>query len=122
MIDDIHSTRPWSYEFESIAKRACNLFFAEFVRAAARGIARPYRALVRGCFRMISEYLMWRGMRALRKLDDQLLADVGVSRGGIEHVVRNGRHGRSLRTTGFYPRPKPHLPAQTGNPAAKIAG
>jgi uncharacterized protein YjiS (DUF1127 family) len=122
MIDDVNSTRPSSHEFERSARHERSLFIAAFLRAAARGIERSCHALVRCCLRMISEYLVWRGMRALEQLDDHMLADVGVPRGGIEHIVRNGRPARSPRTVGFYPRPKPRLLAQAGNPATKIAG
>lgn len=37
---------------------------------------------------------IWRGERRLLLADDAMLKDIGVSRGGIERVVRHGRPPR----------------------------
>lgn len=37
---------------------------------------------------------VWRGERRLLLADDAMLKDIGVSRGGIERVVRHGRPPR----------------------------
>jgi len=39
---------------------------------------------------------MRKAIRALQRLDDRSLADIGVSRGGIEAAVRNGDRNAAL--------------------------
>lgn len=48
-------------------------------------------ALKRGLGELTAALARWRAARALGRLDDAGLKDIGVSRGGIEAAVRTGR-------------------------------
>jgi uncharacterized protein YjiS (DUF1127 family) len=37
----------------------------------------------------------WRGMRMLYQIDDRMLADIGLTRGGLESAVRGGQRRSS---------------------------
>ena len=41
--------------------------------------------------RVANEYRVRRAMREMRALDDRMVHDIGLGRGGIEYVVRFGR-------------------------------
>ena len=66
-----------------------------FLRSAARGIAIGLYALGRADVRIVqglsAGYRLRNDIRALQQFDDRMLADIGVSRHGIDWVVRNGR-------------------------------
>jgi uncharacterized protein YjiS (DUF1127 family) len=120
MIDDAETFPPSLDEFKSPVRDDRSPFIASCLRAVAHGVDRSCRAVVRGGLRVLSEYYFWRARRALQHLDDQLLADVGISRGEIGHAVRNGRPSR--RSLGSYARAEPRLPAPAASAAARIAG
>jgi uncharacterized protein YjiS (DUF1127 family) len=64
--------------------------FSEWLRVVAVGSARVLHDLAaRRCLR--------RAIRELHQLDDRTLADIGVTRGEIESVVREGLPLRPLR-------------------------
>jgi uncharacterized protein YjiS (DUF1127 family) len=68
------------------------------LRSVAQGLAGWLRALSRAIVRLIDDLAVRRerrrNVRALGMLDDQMLHDIGISRGEIEHVVRHGREER----------------------------
>ena len=48
---------------------------------------------VRGLFgALLREIRIRRALRDVSTLDDSMLCDIGLSRGGIEEAVRHGRH------------------------------
>jgi uncharacterized protein YjiS (DUF1127 family) len=47
--------------------------------------------------RLANEWYRRRAIRALHRLDDRILGDIGLSRGDIEFVVRNGPPWRALQ-------------------------
>lgn len=49
-------------------------------------------------------------IRALQKLDDRILQDIGISRGEIEYTVRNGPSSRTARTAALRQRTWRELP------------
>ena len=52
---------------------------------------RPSR--IRGLFgALLREIRIRRALRDVGTLDDNILCDIGLSRGGIEDAVRHGRH------------------------------
>jgi uncharacterized protein YjiS (DUF1127 family) len=63
------------------------------VTSPALRAIRPERAVQLHVIAMWQQYLTWRARRAtkllLKSLDDRTLADIGVSRTGIDAVVRD---------------------------------
>jgi uncharacterized protein YjiS (DUF1127 family) len=67
------------------------------------GISRPARRRTSGLAswfgarlrRLTNEFARWRrvqrDLHKLRSLDDRMLADIGITRCDVEHVVRHGR-------------------------------
>lgn len=52
---------------------------------------RPSR--IRGMFgALLREIRIRRALRDVSTLDDSMLCDIGLSRGGVEEAVRHGRH------------------------------
>ena len=48
---------------------------------------------IRGLFEALArEIRIRRALRDVSSLDDNILCDIGLSRGGIEDAVRHGRH------------------------------
>ena len=62
------------------------------------GLAAWLRTVNRATVRLIDDLAARReqrsAVRALHKLDDHVLHDIGISRGEIEYVVRHGREER----------------------------
>jgi uncharacterized protein YjiS (DUF1127 family) len=57
----------------------------------SRTAAEPSR--IRGLFgALLREIRIRRALRDVSTLDDAMLCDIGLSRGGIEDSVRHGRH------------------------------
>ena len=44
-----------------------------------------------GCSRIVQWQRQRRDILELQRMDDRLLADIGITRGEVEHMVRNGR-------------------------------
>ena len=69
-------------------------------RAAGRAVlAAPLKAGKRLMAWISDERRIRRGIRELRALDDRLLADIGLSHGGIEHAARYGRRAEPWDAT-----------------------
>jgi uncharacterized protein YjiS (DUF1127 family) len=107
--------RPASYEFARQAHFARNLLMQAYLRSAARGVVALVHNLAQTCARFakrIATERRLRGeMRALQKLDDRTLADIGVSRGAIEYLLRKGPTAAELRIAAAYPRRTPRAAA-----------
>ena len=82
-----------------------------YLRSVGGIIAACIRALARVCVRLARQVVAWqrlqRDIRALQKLDDRMLADLGVSRYEVEWIARNGRPIRATPHFVPYPRRKP---------------
>jgi uncharacterized protein YjiS (DUF1127 family) len=59
-----------------------------YVAASLGGYVRYFVELER---RLARELCLRSATRTLQQFDDRMLADIGIRRGEIEHVVRNGR-------------------------------
>jgi uncharacterized protein YjiS (DUF1127 family) len=51
----------------------------------------PLAAAARFVAAALHAYRIWRATRALMRLNDALLRDIGLSRGAIDYTVRSGR-------------------------------
>jgi uncharacterized protein YjiS (DUF1127 family) len=88
-----------SFELEHWARRERNLVISALVRSAIHKFARWLRVLFVRTARMAhgwaAGHLRRQAIRALERLDDRTLADIGVPRCDIESVVRSGRPARA---------------------------
>jgi uncharacterized protein YjiS (DUF1127 family) len=83
-----------SFELQRLASIERNLAIAACTRAAMRAITKWLRMLVLRSMRLArdlaAERRQRRAIRALERLDDRMLKDIGVRRCEIEFAVRNG--------------------------------
>jgi uncharacterized protein YjiS (DUF1127 family) len=90
----IRARRLSSHEIHQQARRARNRALQAHGRRLRRqlvdGVARLLRSGSRLALRCANEWYQRRAIRALRQLDDRMLADIGLSRTDIEFVVRCG--------------------------------
>jgi uncharacterized protein YjiS (DUF1127 family) len=103
--------RPLSYEFARQAHAERTRLMQAYLRSTARGLAAFVFALAKTCIklakRLAHERLLRSDLRALQKLDDRTLADIGVSRGALEYLLRKGTTAGGLRIAATYPRRSP---------------
>ena len=66
---------------------------AEFCPAAEAHVAKP-NLLAQLATNLLREWRTRRDLRALERLDDRALRDIGIGPGGLEDAVR---HGRSMK-------------------------
>ena len=76
-------------ECHKFAARARSRFFAQAIITAAKAVAEIANRFVISPIRR--EFRCRNASRALMQLTDRQLDDIGVSRGDIEYVVRNGK-------------------------------
>jgi uncharacterized protein YjiS (DUF1127 family) len=104
-------SRPSSYEFARQAHMERTLFMRAYLQSAARGLAALIGDLAENVIklvkRMMAEQRLRRDMRALQKFDDRTLADIGVSRGALEYLLRKGQTAAEFRTAAALPRRTP---------------
>jgi uncharacterized protein YjiS (DUF1127 family) len=104
-------SRPSSYAFARQAHAERTLLMQSYLRSAARGLAVLISGLaekvVKLAERMAAEQRLRRDMRALQKFDDRTLADIGVSRGAIEYLLRKGQNAAEFRVAAAFPRRTP---------------
>jgi uncharacterized protein YjiS (DUF1127 family) len=63
-------------------------------------IASSFNAIMRAARGLTRRHRERRGIEELLRMDDRLLADIGITRGEAEHMVRNGRWSQVLPATG----------------------
>src|SRR5262245_32321208 len=106
--------RPSSYQLMRWARQERTLLMAAYLRSAASLIAASLRGYIQnvGEFarRVAHEQYVRNAVRILRQFDDRALADIGLRRGDIEYVVRNGRPAPTRKKL-TRPRRKPSLAA-----------
>jgi uncharacterized protein YjiS (DUF1127 family) len=115
MFEQLNSIeRPSSHQLMRWARQERTALMAVYLRGAAAFIAASLRGYVQnvGEFarRVAHEQYVRNAVRLLRQFDDRALADIGLRRGDIEYVVRNGRPA-STRKTLTRARRKPSLAA-----------
>ena len=83
-----------SFELQRLASIERNLAIAACTRAAMRATTKRLRRLVLRSMQMARDFAaerrQRRAIRALQRLDDRMLKDIGVRRCEIEFAVRNG--------------------------------
>ena len=98
-----NSSRPISsFELERLASIERNLAIAACTRAAMQATTKWLRRLVRRSRQMARDLAAERrhrsAIRALERLDDRMLKDIGVRRCEIDFAVRSGLPARASRT------------------------
>jgi uncharacterized protein YjiS (DUF1127 family) len=116
MSENEHGNLRSFYEIECFARRERNSILGAWMRDMARKCAQWIRELalegVRLARRRVAEQRRQSAIRVLHSLDDRILADMGISRGEIEFVVRNGRPFTAARLLRRWHRVVDHVPAQ----------
>jgi uncharacterized protein YjiS (DUF1127 family) len=107
----------WSfYEVERHARRERSAILGAWMRDVARKCAASIREIAREGVRLARRYAAEQrrrsAIRVLHSLDDRILADMGISRGEIEFVVRNGRPFYAARLLRRWHRVVADVPAQ----------
>jgi len=89
------------YEIERAARRergrVAGMWLLDIARKSAQWIHELAREGFRLARRHVAEQRRRSAIRVLHGLDDRILADMGISRGEIEFVVRNGRPAYAMR-------------------------
>lgn len=98
-------SRPSAHELQRQARREqarlLNTKLADLLGGLAHRGAQLTRAFA-------AEWRLRRDIRTLRQFGDRTLQDMGLTRGEIEHVVRNGRRWHAMDWAGYAaPRPWP---------------
>lgn len=78
----------WAWQERSASMAAYLRSAVAYVAASLGGYVRYFVELER---RLARELCLRSATRTLQQFDDRMLADIGIRRGEIEHVVRNGR-------------------------------
>ena len=91
-----HSSLHWVCLAEHLALMEDHMFASSFIGRVARGLPftwgkRARELIARGTARLAREIRMRRDLRRLSGLDDAMLRDIGITRGGLEGAVRFGR-------------------------------
>lgn len=101
--NDKSTPRLSSYDVERQIRIERNLAISAFLRDVVRALARRLYSLALWSIglvrRLAAEGRRRRPVHQLQRFDDRTLADIGVTRGEIEFVVRNGRPPRLVQTT-----------------------
>jgi uncharacterized protein YjiS (DUF1127 family) len=89
------------FECEQQARIKRSLVIEACMRSTMRAFAQWLRALVlrRACWArgLAAKRRLRSAVRDLHRLDDRMLADIGVTRGEIESAVRDGLPARMMR-------------------------
>jgi uncharacterized protein YjiS (DUF1127 family) len=117
MSENEHRNLRSFYEIERYARRERGRILGAWMRDMARNCADWIRELAREGARLarkrVAEQRRHSAIRVLHSLDDRILADMGISRGEIEFVVRNGRPFTAApRLLRRWHRVVDHMPAQ----------
>jgi hypothetical protein len=99
MFDTEYSTNPMpsSYDIHLWARRERSLAVGAILRGVVRKCGKWLRNLGRlggWLTHMVAEAQLRRQVRELARLDDRMLRDIGLPRGEIEYVLRNGHPRR----------------------------
>ena len=88
-------SRMSAYELQRRARRAQSLAVKTLISYAARQLAQWFASVARDGTRftraLAAERRLRRDIRALQRLEERALRDMGLSHGEIERVVRYGR-------------------------------
>jgi uncharacterized protein YjiS (DUF1127 family) len=112
-------SRPLSYEFARQAHDERTRLMQEYIRSAARGIARLVGNIAQSCIglakRIDARRRLRDDIRAIREFDDHTLADIGLSRDALDYLLRRGPTRAGLRIAANYPRraARPAAPHET---------
>jgi uncharacterized protein YjiS (DUF1127 family) len=116
MSENEHGNLRSFYEIECSARRERSVILAAWLRDMAHKCAKWIRELAREGVRLarrrIAEQRRQSAIRVLHSLDDRILADMGISRGEIEFVVRNGRPFSAAGLLRRWHRVVDHVPAR----------
>jgi hypothetical protein len=85
----------WARQERSTLMAAYLRSVAAYLAASLGGYVRYFGELPCG---LAHELYLRNATRTLQQFDDRILADIGLHRGEIEHVVRNGRLARVRKT------------------------
>jgi uncharacterized protein YjiS (DUF1127 family) len=98
-------SRPTAYELQRQARREQARMINAFVVSAARKLAdwliAPVRNGAKVAHAVAAEWRLRQDIRTLRQFGDRTLRDMGLTRGEIEHVVRNGRPWHAMDWAGY---------------------
>lgn len=98
-------SRPSAHELQRQARRAqarmVNAFIGSTARKLADWLTAPVRNGAKLARALASEWRLRQDIRTLRQFGDRTLRDMGLTRGEIEHVVRNGRPWHAMDWTGY---------------------
>lgn len=107
--------RPSSHQLMRWARQERSALMAVYLRRAVVFIAVSLRRSIQnvGEFarRVAHEQYVRNAVRILRQFDDRASADIGMRRGDIESVVRNGRPASTRKTAVARARRKPCIAA-----------
>jgi uncharacterized protein YjiS (DUF1127 family) len=106
--------RPSSHQLMRWARQERSALMAVYLRRAVVFIAVSLRRSINvGEFarRVAHKQYVRNAVRILRQFDDRALADIGMRRGDIESVVRNGRPASTRKTAVARARRKPRIAA-----------
>lgn len=98
-------SRPSAHELQRQARREQARLLNALIGGGARkladllgGLAHRGAQLTRA---FAAEWRLQRDIRTLRRFGDRKLQDMGLTRGEIEHVVRNGRRWHAMDWAGY---------------------
>ena len=98
-------SRPSAHELHRQARReqarVVNALIGSAARLLADWLATPARSGTKIVHALAAEWRLRQDIRALRQFGDRTLRDMGLTRGEIEHVVRNGRRWHTMDWVGY---------------------
>lgn len=78
-----------------------NILVGSGVRKLTAWLTNPILRAAKITPALVAEWRVRRDIRTLRQFGDRTLQDMGLTRGEIEHVVRNGRRWHAMDWVGY---------------------